>query len=59
MDKEEFLKSKAEKIANKYGITIESPVIIGEIMAELSDVYDEGFNEGYDQGYDDSFRDFF
>lgn len=58
MDKEEFLKSKAEKIANKYGITIESPVIIGEIMGELSDVYYEGFNEGYDDGWRQSFYTF-
>ena len=58
MDKEEFLKSKAEKIANKYGITIESPVIIGEIMAELSNVYYEGFNEGYDDGWRQSFYTF-
>lgn len=51
MDKEEFLKSKAEKIANKYGITIESLVIIREIMTILSDIYDTGFSEGYHTGW--------
>lgn len=39
MDKEEFLKSKLEKIANNYGIRIESPVVIRELISELSDIY--------------------
>ena len=58
MDKEEFLKSKAEKIGYNYGINIESPVIFKEIMAELSDVYTEGFNEGYDDGWRQSYYTF-
>lgn len=45
--KEEFLKSKLKKIAYNYGINIESPIVVKEIMAELLDIYMTGFNEGY------------
>ena len=51
MDKEEFLKSKLHKIAYNYGIRIESPVVVKEIMAELLDIYMTGFNEGYSRDW--------
>lgn len=51
MDKEEFLKSKLQKIAYNYGINIESPVVVKEIMTELEDIYNEGFNEGYSRDW--------
>ena len=57
MDKETFIKRKLEIIANDFsdsGIDIPSD-ITGKIMAELSDIYDEGFNEGYDHGWRQSF----
>lgn len=51
MYKEEFLKSRLKRIAYNYSINIESPVVFKEIMAELSDIYDEGFNEGYSRDW--------
>ena len=51
MDKEEFLKSKLRKIAYNYGIRIESPVVVKEIMTELLDIYMTGFNEGYSRDW--------
>ena len=52
MDKETFLKSKLRKIAYNYGIRIESPVVVKEVMAELLDIYWSGYDEGFDKGYD-------
>lgn len=51
MDKEEFLKSKLQKIAYNYGIRIDSPIVVKEIMTELEDIYNEGFNEGYSRDW--------
>lgn len=57
MDKETFIKRKLKIIVDDFSNSdIEIPSdITGKIMAELSDIYDEGFIEGYDHGWSQAY----
>lgn len=54
-ERDKFLKEKLQLMANDYDIKL-TPVIITQIMADLSDIYEKGKSKGWQEGYDEGHR---
>lgn len=51
-ERDKFLKEKLQIMANDYGIKLTSTTIT-QIMADLSDIYEEGKSKGWEEGYNE------
>lgn len=51
-ERDKFLKEKLQIMVNDYGIKLTSTTIT-QIMADLSDIYEEGKSKGWEEGYNE------